>query len=204
MRSEAEIPGVASAPSSDHGDRGTATELEDAQRRRSRRAAPNDEATLRERARSLARRELEPEIRTEYAHLIVVRREDSLYGLPIDAVDEVRRIRLTHLPGAGGAIQGIFHLRGEIVSLVDLRCFTTTVVRPAHGEQLLAVVLSDGDRTIGIRIDEALGPRTIFTDELNPDAAGVANGVVTALTRDAVEIIDHNALFNHPDILWGA
>jgi chemotaxis signal transduction protein len=159
---------------------------------------------LRRRAREIAQRELETENRGIHGHLIVVRREDALYGFPIEAVEEVRRIQLTHLPGATGAIQGLFHLRGEILSLIDLSSFATSVARPEHGDSLLALVLSAGGKMIGIRIDEAIGSRVVYRDELNPGAGGGTNGLVSALTRDVVEIIDCNALFNHPDIYMGA
>lgn len=153
------------------------------------------EALLRERARSLAERRLETVHRDVLEHVIAVRRGRSSFGVPIGAVEEVRRVRVVPVPGAGGHAPAIFALRGRIHGLVDLQALTGAP-EIATGAETLALVAAGADgRTLGLRIDEVVGPRTVLADEVDRARRDRRLGFVAAVTTDCLEVIDVAALF---------
>ena len=160
------------------------------------------EEILRRRTRELAEREDDDiEARDAYETVVVVARDRSTYGLPIEAVQEVRRVPVTRLPHATDVVQGLFHVRGHAHCLVDLAAFSGSVDRPRHGDSVLAAIVTHGRDTLGIRIDEVIRPRTIYTDELDDGASSDEGEIVAAITKDVVEIIDSRKLFDRSDIV---
>lgn len=158
-------------------------------------------AALQERARRVSARSQHAETRQQLAEVVAVRRGSELWGFPTSAVREVRKLALCALPGVGGAVQGLVQVRGEAVSVVDLAALTGTATAPAHGEELLAVLVAGRPGKLGLRIDEVLGPRLVWADECDGESDGdKRHDFVSAVTRDLLAVIDVERLLARPEV----
>jgi len=103
-------------------------------------------------------------------------------GVPITHVQEIDRLpEVTPLPNLPEWVRGIFQIRGEILSLVDLRAFLGLPPGPDLAPSRAFVVLRHKTLKIGISADRILGlcivdpagkiPQAVdgaFTDEDGP------------------------------------
>jgi chemotaxis signal transduction protein len=78
------------------------------------------------------------------------------YGLPVDRVDEVVPLpELTPLPDSDPCVAGLFNLRGEIVTVIDLRARLGLPVRPRNLKNAVIIGVRQ-KRRYGLAVDEAL------------------------------------------------
>lgn len=158
------------------------------------------ERVLRERARRTATRDAEAH-HEEVAHeVVVVRSGGALWGLPVDALQEVRRVRVCCLPGLRGALLGLFQVRGEAIALVDLRGLEGGSAEAAHDEMVLAAVVAGRSARVGLRIDEVVGRQTVHTGEIATARSGASLDFVADVTRDLVSIVSVDHLLARPEI----
>jgi len=158
-------------------------------------------ALLEERALRVATRSQRAETRELQAEVVAVRRGREVWGFPLAAVREVRRLKVCALPGLGGALQGLVHIRGEAVAVADLEALTGSAVSAAHGEELLAVLVAGAPGTLGVRVDEVLGRRSVWKDECDGAADGDRqHDFVAAVTRDLLAVIDVERLLARPEL----
>jgi chemotaxis signal transduction protein len=142
------------------------------------------ERVLTQRARLLAARAEKVVERPVLHQVVAVRRGDSVLGLPIHAVREIRQVTAVALPHATDWVQGLFQLRGDIACLVDVQPFFGPVSpMPANAAVLAALVHHRGE-TFGLRIDELYGPRTVYADECVVEPAAWAHDFVIAMILD--------------------
>lgn len=153
------------------------------------------EAQLRERAKKLAAHTLRKAVREVVAEVIVVRRERSMLALPILCVEEVREVRVTRLPHRSRFVCGLFSLRGRVCSLVDVQPLVGAADEVGHGDRALVALVRGPRGTLGLRVDEVLGPRVVYGDELDTSHRDRQLDIVARVTRDCVEIVDMDALF---------
>ncbi len=158
------------------------------------------EATLRQRARALAARELEQRKSVVFAEVVAVRRAGLILAVPIAEAREVRRVDVTGLPGSTGFVNGVFQLRGKVLSLVDLAPFCSEAQPLLHGDQTLVIVVGRDDRFLGLRIDEIDGQRTILQEEIDGEFRGRELPFVTHVTRNLAHIVDVEMLLTSPEV----
>ncbi len=157
-------------------------------------------AILKERARSLAGRHLETKRREIAEETILARRGETLLAMPIDAIREVRSTEFTRVPGATRVVLGIFHIRGRTHGLVDLAPFFGDGDSLSHGDSVLIAMVHGGVGEMGLRIDEVIGPRTIYSDELDTGLGEHALGFVTHVTKDLVHLLDIDRIMATPEV----
>jgi chemotaxis signal transduction protein len=153
-----------------------------------------EERLLRDRARRLAERQLDAAARTVVARVVVVQSGASLLGLPVASVREVRRVRVTALPHAKAPIRGVFQIWGRALALVDLGA-EAQAAPLSHGEQALVALIVGAPGTLGLRIDEAIGVRDLFAEEIEAGLVGGGVEAVSSVSRDLVQIVDVERLF---------
>lgn len=158
----------------------------------------SQETQLRERGKRLAALRLRSPDRHVAAQIIVVRRERALLGLPVSHTDEVREVSVSRLPVPCHHIVGLFQLRGRLHCLVDLQPFVGASTELRHGEHTLAILVHGARGPLGIRVDEVVGPRTVFADEIDTSQRDRRLEHVRHVTRDCVELIDVDTLFASP------
>ncbi len=159
--------------------------------------------TLRERARMLAARTRGGVTRTLHDRVVVARRSGVRLGLPAESVVEARRTALTRLHRAGGAVAGLFQLRGRVLSAVDLSGLLGGRTE-AHSEREELVLVLEGPRgRLGLLVDEIDGVAPVYRDELDGSGTGAQLPFVTAVTVGFVHLIDVLALCDHTAIRVG-
>lgn len=176
---------------------------------------PDLRTLLEARARALAERRLLARSRRVVATVIAARRDRSLWGFPIEAAQDVQRVRAARLPMAPAAICGTFARRGRVHSLLDLAALLGPAAAIPHDEGTLAITISHGGKTLGVRIDEVIGTLVIHEDEIDAShqrrlgfvaaVAVVQDGhaafaLAGGRTGTPLELIDVAALFASPAV----
>lgn len=155
---------------------------------------------LQQRARQLAQRRDQHQQRQVLVDAIVVDRSDIHLGFPIDAASEVRRVSITSIPGAHPPVEGLFQVRGQGHLLFDLHTlFFGDSDSLDHGDTTLALIIEQGGRTLGLRIDQIIGSRTVYRDELHQEETEKKLPFVSHITGDVLNLIDLNRLVRHLD-----
>ncbi len=105
---------------------------------------------------------------------------DSYFGIPMEHVTEIQRVpRITHLPHVPDWIQGVANLRGNIVSVVDLRTILElppTDAGAASRRLIIAQSLVD-EMDSGLIVDRVLGIRNVPQSRIAPPTAPVNDAV---------------------------
>lgn len=123
---------------------------------------------LRERAVLLAR-EPKPLISSgDVLEVVTFRLAEEQYALESVCVGEVFPLRnLTPVPGTPSFVAGIANLRGQILSVLDLRVFFDLSRRAPEG--MVILLRSDSEEMeLGVLTDALLGVRTLFREDIRP------------------------------------
>lgn len=132
-------------------------------------------------------------------------RED--YALATNWVREVFPLReFAPLPGTPDFVLGIIHVRGRIVSVLDLGKFFEL---PVQGLSDLnkVIVLGDGKMEFGILADAIVGVRRILHADLQaplPTLTGIRAEYLLGITRQRQVVLDGHKLLADPAIVVAA
>jgi len=158
-------------------------------------------ATLQARSRAVASREADGKEREELGSFVVVVRGDVRLALPMNAVDELRWVTLSALPYSNEVVNGLLQLRGRTHSLVDVAPILAIPHSPLqHGERALVVLVTGSVGTVGLRLDDVVGPRQVTVDEVDRDFDGGTVNFVSHVLLDRTMVIDVEALLSDPAI----
>jgi purine-binding chemotaxis protein CheW len=82
------------------------------------------------------------------------------YGVPVDQVREVRDIQaVTPVPGAPSYIEGVTNLRGQIITVMDLRKRLNIETTERKDEQIIVIEMDKA--TVGVVVDSVTEVSTI-------------------------------------------
>lgn len=129
------------------------------------------------------------------------------YALETNWVREVFPLReFTPLPGTPNFVLGIVHLRGRIVSLLDLKQFFEL---PVQGLSDLnkVIVLGDAKMEFAILADAIVGVRRILRADLQaplPTLTGIRAEYLLGITRQREVVLDGYKLLADPAIVVDA
>ena len=116
---------------------------------------------------------------------------EAIYGIDVARVDEILP-RVVPLPVAEGPahVEGVVHVHGTVVSIVDLRKLLPagTPPRTAKPKVILARI---GRRRVGLRVDGMAGVRRYTVAEIRP---GSSVPGVLAVTADECRLLDLRGL----------
>ena len=91
-----------------------------------------------------------------------------LLGIEITQVDEINRhLEITAVPHAPEIVDGVLNLRGEVVTVVDLRMVLGLPPLEINRATRIVVVRSKGEQ-IGLRVDRVADVVQIPADMLDP------------------------------------
>jgi chemotaxis signal transduction protein len=164
---------------------------------------PNDaaraqaaDALLRRRAAALARRPDRRDTEETWIELLTFSLAHETFGLPVASAREVfRPLDLALLPGAEPPAYAVTPWRGILLTVLDLRA---TLGTGATGITDLSHVLAVGldRRSIGVLIDRVRAIETVAESSLLAPSRGAdaERPLVRAITRDAVHVLDAEAL----------
>jgi purine-binding chemotaxis protein CheW len=99
---------------------------------------------------------------------------DALMGVPIDEVEEINHnIDLTPVPHAPECVRGVMNLRGEVVTVIDLRAVLG--LEPAElNRKMFTVVVRSGGEQIGLLVDRVADVVRTRRSDIEPPPANVA------------------------------
>ena len=116
---------------------------------------------------------------------------EAIYGIDVARVDEILP-RVVPLPVAEGPahVEGVVHVHGTVVSIVDLRKLLPagTPPRTAKPKVILARI---GRRRVGLRVDGMAGVRRYTVAEIRP---GSSVPGVLAVSADECRLLDLRGL----------
>lgn len=126
------------------------------------------------------------------------------YGLEIRHVREVYPLKdFTPLPGTPAFVLGLINVRGQIISVIDIKKFFEL---PEKGITALDLVIIIGDEHMefGILADEVLDVKDIDPKEIQPSLPtlkGVREEFLRGITLDRMVVLDAKKLLSAKNII---
>lgn len=172
-----------------------------------RRAAPTQEEKrklLRARAKALAQERRRDGAAADSLEIVEFLLAHERYGIESGAVREIYPLRdFTPLPGTPPFVLGVVNVRGEILSVLDLKKFFDL---PEKGLTDLnkVLVVETPEMKVGILADKVLGVRPIAATEIQaglPTLTGIRADYLKGITNDRIVILDAEAVLGDKRIL---
>ena len=168
---------------------------------------PTDEERdkiLKERAKIFSR-ELEAKgEKDEYVEVLEFLLAHEMYGIELKYVREVYPLKeLTPIPAIPAFVLGIVNVRGEILSVIDIKKFFDL---PEKGLTDLnkVIILHSADMEFGILADSIIGVRNILLSELKtslPTLTGIREEYLKGVTKEREIILDGGKLLSDKSII---
>ncbi len=158
---------------------------------------------LKERATILAREQKDDQVIHDRLEVIEFLLAYERYAIESSWVREVYPLKeITPLPGAPAFVLGIINVRGQIVSVIDLKKFFDL---PSKGLTDLnkVIIIGDGNMEFGLLADAVPGVRQVPCDEIQPSLptqTGVRAEYVRGLTADRLVVLDAAKILADPAI----
>ncbi len=129
--------------------------------------------------------------------------DDALLGIPIQQIDEINRhVDFTPVPHAPPHVRGVINLRGEVVTVLDLRTILhgkpTEITRFTRN-----VVLSINGERAGLLVDRVADVVAVSGDQVEPppaNARGAAGRYFQGLFKMERELL---VILDVPSVLAG-
>lgn len=178
--------------------------------------APAKELSLHEFAATIAREtlgissaDLAPDDASSGVKHVLFVLDDTPYAVPLENVLELQRLpRITPLPSVPNWLLGVTNLRGEILSVVDLRSLLG--LSPAESSavsQRLVVVRSTAEEiATGWIVDRMIGVRRLAVDDIQPSSTLTVGAAVRFLSGivdyedQLIAVLDVNRVLSSPEM----
>lgn len=163
--------------------------------------AEEEERILRARARELAREPARTEPEGEAIEILEFVLANERYSIDRSYVLEALPLRdLTPIPCTPDFVMGIINLRGQILSVIDLKGFFNL---PAKGLSELnkVVVVQSPEIEFGILADSIIGVRSISLAELEqsiPTVTGIGAEYLKGVTSDGLIMLAADRILADP------
>jgi purine-binding chemotaxis protein CheW len=126
------------------------------------------------------------------------------YGVESSFVGEVFQLKeFTPLPGVPAFILGIVNVRGRILPVIDLKKFFS-LPEKGLGELNRVIILQDEQMEFGILVDEVIGTKAIFPEELLPvpsSVTGIIEKYIKGVTKERLIILSSGNLLTDKSIV---
>lgn len=159
---------------------------------------------LKVRARTLSQERKEKESDTEYIEVVEFSLAYEEYAIESSYVREVYPMKeLTPVPGAPPFVVGIINVRGQILSVIDIKKFFDL---PEKGLTDLnkVIIIHDNTMEFGILADVVLGTRRIMLREIQqslPGFTGIRAQYLKGVTRERLVVLDAGKLLSDKNII---
>jgi purine-binding chemotaxis protein CheW len=163
-----------------------------------------EQEILTARALELAREPQRDETATESLTILEFMLAYETYGIELSWVRETRPLRdLTPIPCTPPFVLGVINVRGQILSVIDLKKFFDL---PEKGLTDLnkVIIVQDGGMEFGILADAVCGVRQVPLAELQPSLptlTGVRAEYLKGVTSDRTTVLDCKKLLNDKTII---
>ncbi len=170
-------------------------------------AAPSaleSRAVLRARARALAQERGQTGPAAALVEVVEFSLATETYGFEAAFVREVYPLKeYTPIPGVPPFVLGIVNVRGQILSIIDLKKFFDLPER-GLGQLNKLIILRSEQMELGILADDILGARSIDLDALQSapsTVSGIGAQYLRGVTAERVIILDAQKLLNDDHII---
>ena len=167
-------------------------------------SASEKKTILKERAIALAQEPEDKDTAEEYLEVVEFLLAYEKYGIESGYVSEVYPMKeLTPLPCTPPFILGIINVRGQIISVIDIKKFFDL---PDKGLTDLnkVIIVTDGKMEFGILADVILGVRSVALGELQPSLptlTGVRAEYLKGVTEERFIILDVEKILSDEKII---
>ena len=158
---------------------------------------------LKARARNMAQEPPAGAAPEEQIEIIEFHLTNERYAVELSLVREVYPLKeLTPLPGTRPFVVGIINIRGQIVSIIDLKKFFDL---PEKGLTDLnkVIVLDNGTMTFGLLVDAVYRVHRISRQEIKPSLptlTGIRQQYLQGVTGDQLIILDAARILTDPRV----
>lgn len=160
---------------------------------------------LRQRAEILAiepKLEEAPEGRLEYVEFLLA---GEHYGLPLRFVREIVPLKdFSSVPCTPAFILGLINLRGQILTVIDLRKFFDLPGKGISDRLNKVIVLKSDEMEVGILADSVVQVGSILLSELQPSLAtftGIRAEYLCGITSERMVVLDAGRILSDPALL---
>ena len=131
----------------------------------------------------------------------------TCYAVAEPYVTELRRVpKITVVPHAPGWLRGVTNLRGDVISVIDLRAFMGLEAIPTDTQRLVVVRLLDQEFSTALLVDGLDQIVTLELDSVRPPASPLYGPLAPFLTgvcvvdQRLIAVLDLGQLLRAPDI----
>jgi purine-binding chemotaxis protein CheW len=171
-------------------------------------AGPADAETVKrilaERARALAQVRKAGEVPIDTCEILEFEMGAERYGIVVSEIREVLPLQqYTHLPCTPPFVFGIINVRGEIISIVDLKKFFGLSDQGITNQNKV-IILDNGSMAFGILADLIVGVRHVDAGSmiaLPPTISSIGEEYLRGMTADGLILLDSEKLLGDPRIL---
>jgi len=178
--------------------------LEKDERSLSVQAAEEKPRVLRERARKLARRAEEVGYEKEALNLIEFMLAHERYAVEVLYVREVHTLKdLTPVPCTPSFVLGIINVRGQVMSVTDLRELFD-LPKKEITDLFRVLIVKNSEMELGILADEVLGERKVPVEQIQSGLAAVGKiraEYVKGVTKERLIVLDAGKLLSDPNLV---
>lgn len=159
---------------------------------------------LKERARALARVPEQREADQEWIDVVEFGLANETYAIEAAFIKEVCPMReLTPLPGTPPFVSGIITVRGQILSVMDIKKFFDL---PEQGLADIhkVIIVRHGGMELGILADEVNGVQPIRLSEIGPPLStltGIRAEYLRGVTKEALILLDAGKMLSDPKLV---
>jgi purine-binding chemotaxis protein CheW len=128
-------------------------------------------------AAAIRRKQRDRGPRTEY---LAFRLAGDVYAAPVSLIREILKLRpLTPVPRSASSIMGIISVRGQIVTVIDLRRRLRLQEEPVSNRARILLVDPLGIETLGLYVDEVLQVYRLADSEIEHTASALGGEVAS-------------------------
>ena len=148
---------------------------------------------LKARAKAFSQEIIQEDAGQQYLEVVEFCLAGEVYGIETNYIREVYPLKeLVPIPGTPPFFLGITNVRGQILSVIDIKRLFNL---PDKGLTELdkIVIVRDGEVEMGIRADVVLGMQSILRGDIQPSLptlAGIREKYLSGITKDGVIIMD--------------
>lgn len=123
------------------------------------------------------------------SNIVVFGLGEQKYGIPIEQVREIMPcMQVTPVPGTPACFEGFLNVRGELISLVNLRLFIGMEGLKDLEDARILIICSQEGNVQGMLVDEVTSITEISWDDLQPmEEKTVGKGFAKDLLKGVVE-----------------
>jgi purine-binding chemotaxis protein CheW len=167
--------------------------------------SPEDKKSiLKARAKALAVEQTDEFAQKEFIEIIVFSLVSETYGIESKFIREVYPLKdFTTLPGVPSFVIGIINVRGQIISIVDLKKFFNL---PEKGLGALnkVIIIRNEKMEFGILADIIHGTRLVSLDSIHEspvEVNGIGAGYLKGVTGENIIILDAEKILGDDKII---